>query len=33
VPLVEFFDGIGFTKRDAVGRHVKRDARKMFGDG
>jgi selenocysteine-specific elongation factor len=31
VPLVEFFDAIGFTKRDAVGRHIRRDALKMFG--
>jgi selenocysteine-specific elongation factor len=31
VPLVEFFDAIGFTKRDPVGRHIRRDARKMFG--
>ncbi len=31
VPLVEFFDQIGFTKRDEVGRHIRRDARKMFG--
>ena len=30
VPLVEFFDRIGFTKRDEVGRHVRRDARDMF---
>jgi selenocysteine-specific elongation factor len=31
VPLVEFFDQIGLTARDAVGRHFKRDPRKMFG--
>ncbi len=32
VPLVEFFDQIGLTTRDEVGRHFKRDPRKMFGD-
>jgi selenocysteine-specific elongation factor len=32
VPLVEYFDQIGLTARDAVGRHFKRDPRKMFGD-
>lgn len=31
VPLVEFFDEIGLTARDALGRHFKRDPRKMFG--
>jgi selenocysteine-specific elongation factor len=31
LPLVEFFDHIGFTKRDPVGRKVRRDAREMFG--
>jgi selenocysteine-specific elongation factor len=31
IPLVEFFDHIGFTKRDAVGRKIKRDAHAMFG--
>ncbi|MEY2730691.1 MAG: selenocysteine-specific translation factor [Pseudomonadota bacterium] len=31
VPLVEYFDEIGLTERDAVGRHFKRDPRKMFG--
>ncbi len=31
VPLVEFFDRIGFTQRDAMGRHIRRDAKKMFG--
>jgi selenocysteine-specific elongation factor len=31
LPLVEFFDHIGFTKRDPVGRKVRRDARDMFG--
>ncbi|MFO1329129.1 MAG: selenocysteine-specific translation elongation factor [Rubrivivax sp.] len=30
VPLVEYFDEIGLTQRDAVGRHFRRDARKMF---
>ena len=30
VPLVEFFDRIGFTKRDDVGRHIRRNARDMF---
>ncbi len=33
VPLVEFFDQIGFTKRDALGRHIRRDARKFFDGG
>jgi selenocysteine-specific elongation factor len=32
VPLVEFFDEIGLTARDAVGRHFRRDPRKLFGD-
>ena len=31
IPLVEFFDQIGFTKRDAIGRKVRRDAKEMFG--
>ena len=31
LPLVEFFDHIGFTRRDPVGRKVRRDAREMFG--
>jgi selenocysteine-specific elongation factor len=31
VPLVEYFDEIGLPERDAVGRHFKRDPRKMFG--
>jgi selenocysteine-specific elongation factor len=31
IPLMEFFDAIGFTQRDAVGRHIKRDAHKIFG--
>ena len=30
VPLVEFFDEVGLTARDALGRHFKRDPRKMF---
>jgi selenocysteine-specific elongation factor len=33
LPLVEFFDHIGFTKRDPVGRKIRRDAREMFGAG
>jgi selenocysteine-specific elongation factor len=33
IPLVEFFDHIGFTKRDPVGRKIKRDAQAMFGSG
>jgi selenocysteine-specific elongation factor len=32
-PLVEFFDRVGFTQRDAVGRHIKRDPQRMFGEG
>jgi selenocysteine-specific elongation factor len=31
IPLVEFFDHIGFTKRDPVGRKIRRDAHAMFG--
>jgi selenocysteine-specific elongation factor len=31
LPLVEFFDHIGFTKRSKDGRHVRRDARAVFG--
>jgi selenocysteine-specific elongation factor len=31
LPLVEFFDHIGFTKRDPVGRKIRRDAQEMFG--
>ncbi len=31
MPLVEFFDHIGFTKRDPVGRKIRRDATAMFG--
>jgi selenocysteine-specific elongation factor len=31
MPLVEFFDHIGFTQRDPVGRKIKRDATAMFG--
>jgi selenocysteine-specific elongation factor len=30
VPLVEYFDEIGLTKRDEVGRHFRRDPRKVF---
>jgi selenocysteine-specific elongation factor len=30
MPLVEFFDHIGFTKRDPEGRKIRRDAREMF---
>ena len=30
VPLVEYFDQIGLTKRDEVGRHFRRDPRKAF---
>lgn len=33
LPLVEFFDHIGFTKRDPEGRKIRRDAREMFGSG
>jgi selenocysteine-specific elongation factor len=33
LPLVEFFDHIGFTKRDPVGRKIRRDAREMFAGG
>ena len=33
LPLVEFFDHIGFTKRDPEGRKIRRDAREMFGPG
>jgi selenocysteine-specific elongation factor len=32
IPLVEFFDHIGFTKRDPIGRKVRRDAHEMFGE-
>ncbi|HXD06831.1 MAG TPA: SelB C-terminal domain-containing protein, partial [Burkholderiaceae bacterium] len=31
LPLIEFFDHIGFTKRSKDGRHVRRDARAVFG--
>jgi selenocysteine-specific elongation factor len=31
VPLVEFFDQVGFTKRDPEGRKIRRNARDMFG--
>ncbi|MBA4175992.1 MAG: selenocysteine-specific translation elongation factor [Leptothrix sp. (in: Bacteria)] len=30
VPLVEYFDQIGLTKRDDLGRHFRRDPRKVF---
>jgi selenocysteine-specific elongation factor len=30
VPLVEYFDQIGLTKRDEMGRHFRRDPRKVF---
>ena len=33
MPLVEFFDHIGFTKRDPEGRKIRRDAREMFSGG
>ena len=33
MPLVEFFDAIGFTQRDPVGRKIRRDAREMFDGG
>ncbi len=31
VPLVEYFDQIGLTRRDEVGRHFRRDPRQVFG--
>ena len=31
MPLVEYFDQIGLTQRDTVGRHFKRDPHKMLG--
>ena len=31
LPLVEFFDEVGFTKRDPEGRKIRRDATDMFG--
>jgi selenocysteine-specific elongation factor len=31
IPLVEFFDHIGFTKRDPIGRKIRKGARAMFG--
>ncbi len=31
LPLVEFFDAVGFTKRDPEGRKIRRDATEMFG--
>jgi selenocysteine-specific elongation factor len=30
VPLVEYFDHIGLTRRDEVGRHFRHDPRKVF---
>jgi len=30
VPLVEYFDQIGLTKSDAVGRHFRSDRPKVF---
>ena len=30
VPLVEYFDQIGLTRRDEVGRHFRRDPRQVF---
>ena len=30
VPLVEYFDDIGLTKRDEIGRHFRRDPRKVL---
>jgi selenocysteine-specific elongation factor len=30
VPLVEYFDAIGLTKRDEVGRHFRHDPHKVF---
>ncbi len=30
MPLVEYFDEIGLTKRDEIGRHFRRDPRKVF---
>jgi selenocysteine-specific elongation factor len=31
VPLVEYFDAIGLTKRDEVGRHFRRDPKLVLG--
>ena len=31
LPLVEYFDQVGFTKRDPEGRKIRRDATDMFG--
>jgi len=31
VPLVEFFDQVGFTRRDPEGRKIRRHARDLFG--
>ncbi len=30
MPLIEFFDRVGFTKRSEDGRHVRRDAQEFF---
>ena len=30
MPLIEFFDRVGFTKRAEDGRHIRRDAREVF---
>ena len=30
VPLVEYFDQIGLTRRDEIGRHFRRDPRQVF---
>jgi selenocysteine-specific elongation factor len=30
VPLVEYFDQIGLTRRDEIGRHFRRDPRLVF---
>ena len=30
VPLVEYFDSIGLTKRDEIGRHFRRDPRQVL---
>ena len=30
MPLVEYFDAIGLTKRDEIGRHFRRDPRKVL---
>ena len=30
MPLIEFFDRVGFTKRAEDGRHIRREAREVF---